>query len=114
VDIRKEVIQAIDEAPKIPDKVETSKQTIPARRADVKTIQGDVNLDGAKRFKSYDRGPVNADTASGIGSGQQGTPGGTGQAPPPPPPPPPPKKADPTDSPDPEDYQTCFRRRSER
>jgi TonB family protein len=100
VDIRKEIIQAIDEAPKIPDKVETSKQTIPARRADVKTIQGDVNFTAQNALRADDRGPVNADTA-GIGSGQQGTPGGTGQAPPPPPPPPPPKKADPTPTPAP-------------
>jgi protein TonB len=101
VDIRKEIIQAIDEAPKIPDKVEVAKQTIPARRADVKTIQGDVNFSAQNALRSDDRGPVNADT-SGIGSGQQGTPGGTGTAPPPPPPPPPPKKADPTPTPKPD------------
>jgi protein TonB len=100
VDIRKEIIQNMMESPKPPDKVETAKVTTPARRTDVKTIQGDVNFTAANALRADDRGPVNADTG-GIGSGQQGTPGGTGQAPPPPPPPPPAAKPTPTPKPDP-------------
>ena len=100
VDIRKEIIQNMMESPKPPDKVEVAKVTTPARRTDVKTIQGDVNFTAQNALRADDRGTVNADT-SGIGSGRQGTPDGTGAAPPPPPPPPPAPKPTAEPKPDP-------------
>lgn len=67
VDVRKEVIQNIMESPQIPDKIEVTKQTIPPRRLDVKTIQGDTNSTAER--------PISADSnenvvAQSLGSGE--------------------------------------------
>lgn len=96
VDIRKEIIQNLMESPKTPDKIETKAQNVPARRLDVKTVQGDTNYTADNALKRDSRDAVIADEG-GIGSGNKagaGNGGGTG-APPPPPPPPPVKKEDP-------------------
>ena len=87
VDIRKELIQNVMDTPKVPDKIESAKQNIPAMRLNTKTVQGETNFSGQNSMKSDDRGPINANP-DGIGGGNPGgVPGGTGPAPPPPPPP---------------------------
>ena len=94
VDIRKEIIQNMMETPKEVTKIEVTKQNVPPRRLDVKTVQGDTNFTSSAPLRADDRGPVNADT-SGIGGAPAGSGTGTGPAPPPPPPPPPAKKEPP-------------------
>lgn len=88
-DVRKEVLQSIDESPQIPDKISVEKQVIPARRPNVLTVKGDTNLDARDAVDSNYRGPVSTDNTGVKGPG--GVPGGseTGGAKPPPPPPPP-------------------------
>jgi len=88
-DVRKEVLQSIEESPQIPDKISVEKQTIPARRPNVLTVKGDTNLDARDAVDSNYRGPVSTDNTGVKGPG--GVPGGseTGGAKPPPPPPPP-------------------------
>jgi protein TonB len=72
VDIRKEIIQNINESPTIPPKVNTDRADFLARREGVLTKQGDRNV-----------------TATGAPSGAtRSESGGTGIAKPPPPPPP--------------------------
>jgi protein TonB len=96
-DVRKEILQSIDESPQIPDKVSVEKQTIPARRPNVRTIQGDTNLTAENAADSSYRGPVSTDGKGVPGPG--GVPnngnneGGAKPPPPPPPPPPAPKPA---------------------
>ena len=101
VDIRKEIIANMNETPKIPDKIETVKQNIPARRLDVKTVQGDQNFTAQNALSRDSRDAVVADTKGIGGAPAGGVPGGTGPAPPPPPPPPAPKKEDPPKPPPP-------------
>jgi protein TonB len=98
VDIRKEIIQNMMETPKEPTKIETAKQSIPPRRLDVKTVQGDTNFSSSAPLRDDDRSPVNADT-SGIGGPPAGSGAGGGTAPPPPPPPPPVAKPTPAPKP---------------
>jgi len=88
-DVRKEVLQSIEESPQIPDKISVEKQTIPARRPNVLTVKGDTNLDARDAVDSNYRGPVSTDNTGVKGPG--GVPGGseTGGAKPPPPTPPP-------------------------
>jgi len=92
-DVRKEVLQSIEESPQIPDKISVEKQTIPARRPNVLTVRGDTNLDARDAVDSNYRGPVSTDNTGVKGPG--GVPGGSetgGAKPPPPPPPPAPRK----------------------
>jgi protein TonB len=92
-DVRKEVLQSIDESPQIPDKISVEKQVIPARRPNVLTVKGDTNLDARDAIDSSYRGPVSTDNTGVKGPG--GVPGGNetgGTKPPPPPPPPAPPK----------------------
>ena len=94
-DVRKEVLQNIDESPQIPDKVLTDKQTIPSRRPNVLTVKGDTNLDAREAVDSNYRGPVSTDGEGVKGPGgtpNQGNEGGPKPPPPPPPPPPAPPK----------------------
>jgi protein TonB len=79
VDVRKEVIQAMNESPIPPKEISSKASDIPPRRMGVQTIQGSSNSDTA-----ITGGPI------GPGTGTGG--GGTGPvvdmgAPPPPPPP---------------------------
>jgi protein TonB len=88
VDVRKELIQNMMESPiKPPDKVSNEKLTIPPRRMDMPTVQGDTNSDNPFARQ----GEKVAQNTTGSGSGA----GGTGEAPAPstdePPPPPKPK-----------------------
>ncbi len=95
-DVRKEILQDINESPQIPDKVSVEKQTIPARRPNVRTIQGDTNLTSNNPAPSDYRGPVSTDNKGIAGAGGVPNAGTTGTAttvPKPPPPPPPPPKA---------------------
>ena len=94
-DVRKEILQSIDESPQIPDKVSVEKQTIPARRPNVRTIQGDTNLTSNNPAPADYRGPVSTDNKGIAGDGGVPNAGTTGTttAPKPPPPPPPPPKA---------------------
>ena len=92
-DVRKEVLQAIDESPQIPDKPSVEKVTTPARRPNVLTVAGDTNLNAREAVDSSYKGPVSTNN-KGI-AGEGGVPNGEntsgGAAPPPPPPPPAPK-----------------------
>jgi TonB family protein len=100
VDVRREIIQSLDESPQAPpEKIETKKSDVPPRRFDAKTILGstDSNADNPPP-RSY-QGAVDPNSTKGITPG--GAPGGTADTgddePPPPPkpkptPPPPPKK----------------------
>ncbi|CAA9379423.1 MAG: hypothetical protein AVDCRST_MAG74-248 [uncultured Pyrinomonadaceae bacterium] len=96
-DVRKEVFQAMEESPQVPDKVSVEKQTIPARRPNVLTLKGDQNISANNAVDSSYRGPVSTDGKGVPGPG--GVPnsgneeGGAKPPPPPPPPPPAPKPA---------------------
>ncbi len=101
-DVRKEVIMNMEETPKVPDTISVQKQTIPPRRANVLTVQGNTNLDANNAVASNYKGPVSTNNKGIEGSG--GVPNGENQtgasAPPPPPPPPPaPPKPPPTPKP---------------
>ncbi len=95
-DVRKEVLQAMDESPKIPDKPSIEKQTIPPRRANVLTVQGATNLNARDAVDSSYKGPVSTNNkgiagAGGVPNGENQTGGAVPPPPPPPPAPPPPK-----------------------
>ncbi|MDQ6788246.1 MAG: energy transducer TonB [Acidobacteriota bacterium] len=92
-DVRKEVIQAMDESPKPPDKVSVEKQTIPPRRANVLTVQGDTNLNARDAVDSSYKGPVSTNNKGIAGNGGEanGENQSGGEKPPAPPPPPAPK-----------------------
>ena len=76
-DVRQEIIQRPDEAPlNVPDKVSNEQSKIPPRRLDVRTVQGDTNLDAANPAPSNYRGDVRTDN-KGLG-GAGGTSTGTG------------------------------------
>lgn len=97
-DIRKEVFLAMDESPKEPPKISTEKQTIPARRPNVLTLQGDKNISASDAVASNYKGAVSTDGKGIAGDGGVPNAGTTGTAttvPKPPPPPPPPPKAAP-------------------
>lgn len=100
-DVRKEVIMNMEETPKIPDVISVQKQTIPPRRANVLTRQGDMNLNANEAVASNYKGPVSTN-GKGI-AGEGGVPNGENEkgasAPPPPPPPPPAPKPTPTPAP---------------
>ena len=64
VDVRKEIIQNMMETPKVPEKIEVTKQEIPPRRLDVKTIQGSTN-------STADR-PISSDSNERIVQQTQG------------------------------------------
>ncbi len=100
-DVRKEVIMNMEETPKIPDVISVQKQTIPPRRANVLTVQGNTNLNANEAVASNYKGPVSTN-GKGI-AGEGGVPNGENEkgasAPPPPPPPPPAPKPTPTPAP---------------
>lgn len=100
-DIRKEVLQTMDESPKIPDKPSIDKQTIPPRNPSHLTLPGDKNLDAKDAVDSSYKGPVSTNNKGSAGAG--GVPNGGndsgGAEPPPPPPPPPPAAPKPTPPP---------------
>jgi len=94
VDIRKEIIQSMDETPvKPPDKPSVEKQTIPPRDPNRYTIQGDKNYTAVNAPPASYRGPVNesGNGLGGNGTDNTGSSGGGNETPPPPPPPPAPK-----------------------
>lgn len=95
-DVRKVVIQDLSESPKIPDNISTEKQTIPPRRPDVRTIQGDSNLNATNPVSRDYTGPVSTDN-KGIGTkgASTGTEGGTNDEENEPPPAPKPKPTPP-------------------
>ena len=88
-DVRKEILQSIDESPQIPDKVSVEKQTIPPRRPNVLTIQSDNNLNARDAVDSSYKGPVSTNNEGIKGPGGNPNSGNeTGSVAPPPPPPP--------------------------
>jgi TonB family protein len=98
-DVRKEIIQAMDESPKEPEKISVEKSNIPARRPDVYTVRGDNNLDANSPAPSTYKGPVSTNNQGIPGPGGKPNTGEDtgGDDPPPPPvpkptPPPVPKK----------------------
>ena len=100
-DVRKEVLQDITETPKDVPKISDQKSTIPPRRANVLTVQGDTNLDSKNAVDSSYKGPVSTNNKGVAGAG--GVPNGDnasgGSEPPPPPPPPPAATPKPTPKP---------------
>ena len=94
VDVRKEIIAAMNETPpKVPDQISNEKSKIPPRDPDKYTVKGDVNYSAANAPPPDYKGPVNAtgsgsDTANVGGGGKEDTTGGE-------PPPAPIKKAPP-------------------
>jgi protein TonB len=96
VDVRKEIIQSMDESPQEPKEISTQKSTIPPRRIDVKTVIGDENVTSQNAApRDYD-GPVSTNN-KGIGTGgaPPGGDGGDDDPPPPKPTPTPTPKATP-------------------
>lgn len=93
VDVRKEIIQALFESPKVPDKISNEKQNIPPRDPTKFTVKGDTNFSAANAPPPDYRGPVSTD---GSGSDDSSTtvppPDPTTPPPPAPPKPPPPSK----------------------
>ena len=80
-DVRKEIIQDVNESPKEPDKISVVKSAIPPRRQGVMTVQGENNSDAKNAAPSDYRGPVSTDNKGVAGPGN-----GTGDddgAPPP-------------------------------
>ena len=93
-DVRKEVIMNMEETPKVPDKITVEKQTIPPRRSNVLTVQGDTNLNANDAVASNYKGPVSTNGKGAAGPGgvpNGGSPTGAAGVPAPPPPPPAPK-----------------------
>lgn len=93
VDVRKEIIQAMFESPKVPDKISNEKQNIPPRDPTKYTVKGDTNFSAANAPPPDYRGPV--DTGGGGSDDSSGTPPAPAPDQPPPPPPtvkPPPSK----------------------
>jgi protein TonB len=84
-DVRKEIIQDLNESPQDTPKISTEKETIPARRPNVKTIVGDNNNDASNPVDSSYKGEV---STNNKGIGTQGAPagdqGGKDDEPPPP------------------------------
>lgn len=68
-DVRKEIIQAMDESPKEPEKISVEKSNIPARRPDVYTVRGDTNLDANSPAPRDYKGPVSTDNKGIPGPG---------------------------------------------
>jgi TonB family protein len=99
VDVRKEIIQRMDESPKVPDQPSVVKNTTPPPVKGMKTIVGSENKNFADSAPASYRGPVSTDGKGIAGAG--GVPnagsdkGGAAPPPPPPPPPPAPKKEEP-------------------
>lgn len=79
VDVRKEIIQNMNESPIPPKEISAKASDIPPRRMNVTTVQGESNADTA-----IQGGPV---SPTGIGTGGTGGPVVSMDAPPPPPPP---------------------------
>ncbi len=99
VDVRKEIIQRLDESPKVPDQPSVVKNTTPPPVKGMKTIIGSENKNFENSAPASYRGPVSTDGKGIAGAG--GVPnsgskeGGAAPPPPPPPPPPPVKKVEP-------------------
>lgn len=86
VDIRKEIIAAMNETPpKPPDTVSVVKNTVKERDPNKFTVKGDRDFSAANAPPPDYTGPVNT-TGSGSNSGGQGGGGDDEGAPPPPPP----------------------------
>jgi len=83
-DVRKEVIQDVNESPKVPDVISDKKSDIPPRRPNVQTIQGDNNLDSNNPAPTSYRGPVSTDNKGVEGPGGTPNAGGDGEDAPPP------------------------------
>lgn len=85
-DVRKEIIQSMDESPKEPPKISVEKNTIPARRPDVYTVRGDTNLDSNSPAPRDYKGPVSTNNQGIPGPGGKPNAGADdgGDEPPPP------------------------------
>lgn len=83
-DVRKEVIQNMDESPKVPDEIKNEASKIPPRRAGVTTVQGDSNLNSDNPAPAGYRGPVSTDNKGVAGPGGAPNTGGDGDDAPPP------------------------------
>jgi periplasmic protein TonB len=81
VDVRKEVIQNMNESPIPPKEISAKASDIPPRRMGVQTIQGSSNSDNA-----IQGGPIGPGTGTGGGGGPSTPTVDMGDPPPPPPP----------------------------
>ncbi len=89
VDVRKEILQNMNESPKPPKEVSTVKSTIPPRDPNKYTVKGNTNFSAENAPPPDYKGPVNA---GGTGSNAGGSGGdGTSDSSGPPAPPPAPK-----------------------
>jgi protein TonB len=98
VDVRKEIIQRMDESPKVPDQPSVVKNTTPPPVKGMKTIVGSENRNFENSAPASYRGPVSTDGKGIAGAGgvpNAGSDKGGAPPPPPPPPPPPAKKEEP-------------------
>ncbi len=101
-DTRTEIIQAVNESPKVPDKISDVKQTIPPRDVNKKTVLGTTNNSFADSAPSNYAGPVSTNGKGAAGPGgvpNSGNKEGAAGVPAPPPPPPAPPKPTPTPAP---------------
>ncbi|MCY7375729.1 MAG: energy transducer TonB [Pyrinomonadaceae bacterium] len=93
VDTRTEIIQRMDQSPKVPDKVSTVQNTVKPPREGIATRIASTNNDAQNAASDDYKGRGNTE-GKGLagGTGDAPTGGKTGGDPPPPPPPPPPPK----------------------
>ena len=82
-DVRKEIIQDVNESPKEPDKVSNEKSVIPPRRAGVMTVKGDTDSDAKNAAPSDYRGEVRTDNKGVTGPTTGNGDGDEDVAPPP-------------------------------
>ena len=81
-DVRKEIIQDVNESPKIPDKISNEKSVIPPRRQGVMTVKGDTDLNSNNPAPSDYRGEVRTDNKGVAGPTGNGNADDDGAPPP--------------------------------
>lgn len=90
VDVRTEIIQRMDESPKVPDKTSSEKLTVPPPRKGLAAVLGSKNSDSENTAPSSYKGPGNTEGTGlkgGTGDSNEGdNEGGNKPVPPPPPP----------------------------
>ncbi|MBX7171939.1 MAG: energy transducer TonB [Pyrinomonadaceae bacterium] len=75
-DVRKVIIQDINESPQVPKEISVQKLTVPPRRPDYKTVLGDENVTADNAARRDYEGPVSTNN-KGVGN-PNAKPGGDG------------------------------------
>ncbi len=99
-DVRKVIIQDINESPQVPKEISVQKLTVPPRRPDFKTVLGDENVTADNAARRDYEGPVSTNN-KGVGN-PNAKPGGDDDDEPPPPKATPKPTPEPTATPKPE------------